>query len=81
MLHFKLNQKLCFCSSIFRVKLAWNTYREIVCGNLTLIFNLVMYIVKSSTVFIHLNWDDCMHIQIAKDIVTSSTVSIPLPVH
>ena len=63
------------------VKLAWNTYREIVCRNLTLIFNPFMYIVKSSTVFIHLNWDDGMHIQIAKDIVTSSTVSTSLPIH
>ena len=55
MLRFKLNQKLRFCSSIFMVKLAWNTYREIVCGNLTLIFNLFMYLVESSTVFIHLD--------------------------
>ena len=54
-LHFNLNQNLRLCSSIFMVKLAWNTYREIVCGNLTLIFDLFMYIVESSTVFIHLD--------------------------
>ena len=50
-------------------------------SNLTLIFHLILCLLELNTAFIGLDWDECMHIRIVKDLVPPSTLGSSLSVH